>query len=1190
MRKHIGLSLMVLSILCTSNASADVVKNFGYTDSQYTTSSSNQESCAGNLYGLDKIITGSDFYYSGRHDDVVKRYDNDWTGLSGSSSTVTCCTRVPISMSATTYVMTLLTKNTENATLTLPKIIISGTEYTADEVTVGGSSQSFSNNQYTYTGNTETTLSYIITIASAADYNVSVQFNSGWKEKFLVRSLTISSTSTTTITIDANTSHHGSTTPGNVIASLGSELPSFIAATGESGYGLTGYWTAATGGTKIINSDGTLAASTTYTTTDGKWDSEVSALTLYAQYAQAFAVIVNVNNDTYGTASASSATYAEGTTVTIVATPNSGYAFDSWTTSSGVTFADASSASTTFTMPASAVTVQANFIINPCIDTKTIQCEDYVAYSTQPSGSSNSKPSGLVKENYGGYGAPSDGYYADFKSSTGEMWIPVTLPAGAFTFAIRYANSYGTYFNLYSVGSGTKIQSASLGDRSGSWGTSSTSAYTLPAGDYVIGLYANNTYAAFDQVVITASSTVFCPDETYELTTSASNGSVANDAVDATAIPSGTMVTLTATPDAGYAFDHWENEAGTTLSMANPFGFSITKDTAITAVFVRAYVAWPWKSARDTFAMHASKWTEQLALGPEHFTKATVGGKLVISISDVAGNAEGAIQGARGYANPDAINGHAYLMSGTEVAYKDDEGIRDFYISGTGFYHVFTAASLAMAKRQGLVIKGIGYSITQVRVLAASPSDPMRSPMTELDYGTTEDEHFSRFHIDHPNFAFGEWEHKVNFVPSAFDRAEVGNVLRVSVMAESGALEPTVSFRCDVDTIMADSQGDAIKWVQTTGDISFDRTITNLWGDPPDAEGSVDMYIDADMLARLKTGGLIVCGQGAIMRDIELIVGPFVIGSLSTTETKLVPKCGVDTLVIYQGSQATNLDTIKVYRAIQYVRPAVGGVKGNALGQWYTFTMPFEVSKIYSVDESDGMEYEINSIYRDGEDEDSREPSGEGSFWLEYLRNTGTEEDSGVEEVFRSRWAYIDQQYPKVNVPYIILFRPFDGGDTWFTDNPLVKFTGVPTFGSVLKIAGQRALDPIPADGERYYYYPNNTCHDMAIGGSAYLLDGDGRYFRLTENAVVPPFECYVQATDAFKAKFPNKIAFFRNGAGNDPIATGIPYDVDDSHWRIFDITGHYYGEGTGEPQWNKMASGIYILCVGQDRYKVIRP
>lgn len=1182
MRKYIGLSLMVLSILCTSNASADVVKNFGYKDNQYTTTSGNQVSCAGNLYGADKIITGSDFYYSGKHDEVAKRYDDYWTGIGGSSKTVTCCTRDAISMSATTYVMTLLTKNTENATLTLPKIIIGGKEYTADKVIVGGNEQSFSGNQYAYTGGTETTLSYSITIASAADYNVSVEFNSGYKEKFLVKSLTISSTSTTTITIDANTSHHGSTTPGNVIASLGSELPSFDAATGASGYGLTGYWTEADGGTKIINSDGTLVANTTYTA-DGKWNSDVSTLTLYAQYAPAFAVTVNVNDANYGTASASSAAYAEGTTVTIVATPKNGYAFDSWT-SDDVTFADASSASTTFTMPASAVTVQANFIINPCINTKTIQCEDYVDYSTQPSGSSYSKPGELRKENYTGYGAPSNGYYADFKGSAGEMWIPVTLPAGEFTFEIRYAKS-GT-FNLYSVGSGTKIQSASLGYRGDNLGESSTSAYTLPAGDYVIGLEGGE-YAAFDQVVITASSTVFCPDETYELTTSASNGSVANDAVDATAIPSGTKVTLTATPDAGYTFDHWENEAGTTLSMANPFVFSITKDTAITAVFVKAYVAWPWKSATDTFAMDASQWTEQLVLGPEHFTKATVGGKLVISICDVAGNAEGAIQGARGYANPD-VNGRAYLMSGTEVTYK--EGIRNFYISGTGFYHVFTAASLEMAKRQGLVIKGFGYSITQVLVLPASPSDPMRDPMTELKYGTTEDEHFSNFHLVHPNFAFGEWEHKVNFVPRAFDRAEVGNVLRVSVAAESGALEPTVSFRCDVDTIMADSQGDAIKWVRTTGDISFDRTITNLWGNPPDDEGSVDMYIDADMLARLKTGGLIVCGQGAIMKDIELIVGPFVIGSPSTTEAKLVPKCGVDTLVIYQGSQATNRDTIKVYRAVQYVRPAVGGVKGNVLGQWYTFTMPFEVSKIYSVEESTGTEYEINSIYRDGEKEDSRNPSGEGSFWLEYLRNNNDETDSGVEDVFRSRWAYIDQKYPKVNVPYIILFKSFNGGDTWFTDNPLVKFTGVPTPGSVLKIAGKKALDPIPADGERYYYYPNNTCHNMKIGGSAYLLDGDGRYFRLTENAVVPPFECYVQATDAFKAKYPNKIAFFRNGAGNDPIATGIPYDVDDSHWRIFDITGHYYGEGTGEPQWDKMASGIYILCIGQDRYKVIRP
>ena len=87
----------------------------------------------------------------------------------------------------------------------------------------------------------------------------------------------------TTITLDANTANHGAT-GSSVTATLGTALPKFAPTTGESGYVLTGYFTDPTGGTKIINADGTLVASTSYTTADSKWNSEESTLTLYPQY------------------------------------------------------------------------------------------------------------------------------------------------------------------------------------------------------------------------------------------------------------------------------------------------------------------------------------------------------------------------------------------------------------------------------------------------------------------------------------------------------------------------------------------------------------------------------------------------------------------------------------------------------------------------------------------------------------------------------------------------------------------------------------------------------------------------------------------------------------------------------------------------------------------------------------------
>lgn len=53
--------------------------------------------------------------------------------------------------------------------------------------------------------------------------------------------------------------------------------------------------------------------------------------------------------------------YAAGASITLKATANSNYSFNTWTTSNGGTFANATNASTTFAMPAASVTITASF-------------------------------------------------------------------------------------------------------------------------------------------------------------------------------------------------------------------------------------------------------------------------------------------------------------------------------------------------------------------------------------------------------------------------------------------------------------------------------------------------------------------------------------------------------------------------------------------------------------------------------------------------------------------------------------------------------------------------------------------------------------------------------------------------------------------------------------------------------------
>ena len=90
---------------------------------------------------------------------------------------------------------------------------------------------------------------------------------------------------TYTVTLDANTSNHGST-GSSVTATFNDLLPSFDAAVGTPGYQVEGYYTTASGeGTKIINANGTLVRNTTYATDEGtpKWKYD-GTVTLYARY------------------------------------------------------------------------------------------------------------------------------------------------------------------------------------------------------------------------------------------------------------------------------------------------------------------------------------------------------------------------------------------------------------------------------------------------------------------------------------------------------------------------------------------------------------------------------------------------------------------------------------------------------------------------------------------------------------------------------------------------------------------------------------------------------------------------------------------------------------------------------------------------------------------------------------------
>lgn len=115
---------------------------------------------------------------------------------------------------------------------------------------------------------------------------------------------------------------------------------------------------------KWISSNGGAFAEETESTTT--FTMPAHAVTVTATYKDKV-----VTPDTYtvtisggGSGASGSGSYEEGATVTINAGNRSNYSFNGWTSSQAVTFAEASAASTSFTMPADDITVTANWTYN----------------------------------------------------------------------------------------------------------------------------------------------------------------------------------------------------------------------------------------------------------------------------------------------------------------------------------------------------------------------------------------------------------------------------------------------------------------------------------------------------------------------------------------------------------------------------------------------------------------------------------------------------------------------------------------------------------------------------------------------------------------------------------------------------------------------------------------------------------
>lgn len=409
-----AISALFLMLLFPVSMKADTEISFALPSSpqpsQWTTQ---EDDCAGNITSDANVVTEGNFVYSGAYWVDVERKDDAWTGV---KSGVKCCTKVPVSFTASTYTITLVTKRKDdNVTMTLPVITIQqgtpSTHYAAKASWDNGSGlqeETISDNQFLYTvedgknsRDREVTLTYNnVVINAAGNYRISIDFPSGDKDKYLMKTLTITPNCTQhTVTVAADDDNKGTVAGGGSYCE-NSEVT--VTATPNPGYNFVNW-------TDNNNSNAEVSTNASYTFTLA---ANVSYRANFAACAGA-AVTVNVNNGDMG-AVTGGGSYCAGSQVNLTATPNSGYRFVNWTVTSGSASLDnVKNASTHFTMsnPAAAVTVRANF-------EEDIKADRTYTYRAVEDNTGHNTNAGESTDEYLFIGA--DGQYIDFTHYSAE--------------------------------------------------------------------------------------------------------------------------------------------------------------------------------------------------------------------------------------------------------------------------------------------------------------------------------------------------------------------------------------------------------------------------------------------------------------------------------------------------------------------------------------------------------------------------------------------------------------------------------------------------------------------------------------------------------------------------------------------------------------------------------------------------
>lgn len=568
--------LTLLTVFGSLSVKADEVLSFVYTQKGYDPGSGIKKYCNGSDADKDKWIADGDFNWNQTIDYVAQQEvsSEKWTGVDQAYA----CTRSDVSFSAANYTLTLLTYRTNHpANMTLPSISINGDDIYASEARWGVSStETIVSNQFNYTNDngkgafqTEVRLIYHIKIDVANSYGISVSFPSGYDRfKDYVKTLTISQDAPAAPTYEVSATASNGTVSGTGSFAEGASVT--LTASPNEDYSFSSW------STSDVNISGHENENPLTFTMPNKAVSITANFTACTKHM----VTLAANNNEYGSVSGGGL-QCDGS-VTVNASPNSDYRFVNWTN----TTSEVVSTNAEYTFPLSAdISLTANFEVNPCTNTKTIQCENtYLTTSTgitvidgneaHATPSEIRTASSITTYNGTGYVTLKD---ASGNGHTGDIFFAFTLSEEAdCDITIRYAsanaNSYANIFKKVDALTGDisyngkyydKISYHRIGGE-GNWNWPNNftdwkfTEEDLDATDYILVIcdYSDGKIS-LDQITFTASENIFCPN-TITMEKSGDESAAAPSSSPSNAAMAGTVVTVTAgEASANHYFSGW---------------------------------------------------------------------------------------------------------------------------------------------------------------------------------------------------------------------------------------------------------------------------------------------------------------------------------------------------------------------------------------------------------------------------------------------------------------------------------------------------------------------------------------------------------------------------------------------------------------------------------------------------------